>query len=307
MRDREFEPLQLSKVLGIPKKGIIFSDLDGVWFDEQNNFASPRPEDLTIIEEAKNAGYWVVLNSDTGSVPLARFAEELNCSPLVIGENGMVIYAPNAGIKDFFRPEKPLFDELRQDAIAILSADRKDSVVTLGDATRAIKEDQNLPYPNSIVYLINTMRECSFGMYVRRTDEAGKMTIDENALRAAEMVLDNAVSNIINKWKSVNVMLATKSYPTVGSYLVRDPRVYKARGVEKVIQQFPPTLDYYMIGDSDADAMDFLGGRVTTCAVGNATNRLKEIAKRSRGIVAPDNLTLTKGANYVIKEILLRG
>lgn len=309
-KDREIK-LNLPEILGIPKKGIIFSDLDGVWFDENANFSSPAPEDLAIIQEAKNAGYWVVLNSDTGAIPLAKFATELDCSPLVIGENGMVIYAPTVDSKEFLVPIRPLFDEFRQLAIAELTSfgtlSGEGSLVINDDATAIIRKDPKVPYPETPLYLINAMRECSFGVYVRFIDKNGKMRIDEKRTKQTETILNALIMDITTRRSDENVILTCKRYDTVGSCLVRDPRVYKARAVGKVIQQMPSTLNYYMIGDSTNDAMDFLGGKVTTCAVGNANSRLKQISLRSGGIVAPANLRVAQGANYVIREILMKG
>lgn len=307
MKEREGK-LQLPEILGVPKKGIIFSDLDGVWFDEKANFASPPHKDLAIIQEAKEAGYWVVLNSDTGASPLARYSQELGCSPLVIAENGMVTYAPSAGIKEFFVPIKSLFDEFKTDAAAIL-ASQSNSIIIMGDATAIVREDPIIPYENSTVFLINDMRECSFGVYIRSTDQFGKMDVDTELTDKVKIMMDKLSRNAMTKWSSSNVLLACKSYPEVGSCLVRDPRVYKAQAVAGMIAQFSEPLDYYMIGDSLGDAMDFpiVGSRVTTCAVGNADPRLKEIATRTGGIVAPEDSRISKGANYIIQNILQRG
>lgn len=307
MNEREGK-LLLPEILGVPKKGIIFSDLDGVWFDEKANFASPPPEDLAVIQEAKDAGYWVVLNSDTGTSPLARYSEGLGCTPLVIAENGMVTYAPSAGIKEFFVPIKSLFDEFKKNAADMLVT-QDNSVVVLGDATTIVRENPILPYENSTVFLINDMRECSFGVYIRSADQFGKMKINIELTNQVKIMLDKLSQNTMRKWSDNNTLLSCKGYPEVGSCVVRDPRVYKARTVAKMITQFSDPLDYYMIGDSLGDAMDFqcVGNRVTTCAVGNADPRLKQIATRTGGTVAPEDSIISKGANYIIKNILQRG
>lgn len=307
MNEREGK-LRLPEILGVPKKGIIFSDLDGVWFDEKANFASPPPEDLAIIQEAKETGYWVVLNSDTGASPLARYSQELGCSPLVIAENGMVTYAPSAGIKEFFVPIKSLFEEFKKNAADMLEF-QDNSVVILGDATAIVREDPLIPYKNNAVFLINDMRECSFGVYIRSTDQFGKMNIDTELTNQVKIMMDKLSRNAMTKWSSRNLLLVCKSYPEVGSCLVRDPRVYKAQAVAGMIAQFSEPLEYYMIGNSLGDAMDFqcVGNRVTTCAVGNADPRLKEIATRTGGIIAPEDSRISKGANYIIQNILQRG
>ncbi|MFH1833293.1 MAG: HAD hydrolase family protein [Candidatus Levyibacteriota bacterium] len=297
-KDKETEKLKLSEILGIPKKGIIFCDLDGVFFDEENNFASPNPSDLAILDEAKNAGFWIVLNSDTGVSALASFGQQLGCTPLVIGENGAVIYAPNQRIKEFLSSDKQFFDQYRKEVVENL-IDPENTII-LGDATSLIKNQQRLEIPGSMLYVVNTARDCSFGVYTRRFDENGILVVDDKRTKQTEELLKNLLSK-----NGREKDLSCKRYPVLGSCLVKNPRIKKTLGVKYIIGQMPKGLSYFMIGDTINDAIMYgLEDKVRTCAVGNATEELKDMVSQNGGIIAPNQFGLAKGVTFIIANIL---
>lgn len=295
----EQNSLRLPELLGVPKKGIIFSDLDGVWFDENNNFASPPPSDLRAVQQAKNAGYLMVLVSDTGASALASFSEQLQFDSVVVAENGAVVYLPNQGMKTFLTPSKSFFDEFNQRAINLFYQDENTEVI-IGDATSLIKEDSLLSKPGKTMLVINGARECSFGVYTRSVNSIGKLTIDDNITKITEQRLKELL-------ESAPQTIDCKRYPAIGSCLVKDREIVKSKAVKWIIDQFPSTLSYYMIGDTLNDSMDSLGKRVITCAVGNADNNLKAIAEQNNGIIAPDNMIISSGANYILTKIIEGG
>lgn len=292
--------IKLSEIVGVPKKGIIFSDLDGVWFDEDTNFAPPQLRELDVVQEARDAGYLLVLVSDTGPSALARFAQELNFDPLIIGENGAVISLPTQGIAQYLTPLKPFFDKYKIDAIQALLANNPDSYIVVGDATAMVRPGGmgRLPAQKD-VYLINTARECSFGAYTRVTDTDGRLTVRDSKTQATEELLKKLLK------ERQRTDLVCKRYDALGSCLVKDPTIKKSTAVKWVIEQFPATLAYYMIGDTSNDSMEPLNGRVIPCAVGNANDGFKKEVLATQGIVAPDSIA--NGANYIIREILRKG
>lgn len=294
--------LNLAEILGIPKRGIIFSDLDGVWFDESNNFAFPDPKDLVILQEAQDAGYWIVLNSDTGSEALATFAKNLGANPLVIAENGAVVYLSQQGIKEYFSPFKPFFSDFRQEVVLTLMKKYPQAAIFYGDATAFIQAEGSLPGSNPLAFLVNAARECSLGIYTRLKDENDKLTVSDLQTQETETTLKFLLGN-----RPERDLLICKNYPLIGSCLVKDPKQTKWQAVNRLINQFPPTLSFYMIGDALADSMEPITEKVTTCAVGNANNDLKTVARKTGGIVAPENLTIAKGANYIVQQILKGG
>ncbi|MCL4374798.1 hypothetical protein M1523_02965 [Patescibacteria group bacterium] len=295
MIDQE-ESINIPELLGVPKRGIIFSDLDGVWFDEGANFAAAPKRDLAVISEAKTAGYWVVLVSDTGSDGLAAFARELACSPMVIGENGAVFYLPDVGLKQYFIKARPFFSAFRSKATEALKTNSPSSRVVAGDATAMVRTNQITGIPGELVYLINTTRECSYGVYTRRADQRGRLVVDDQLTRQTKAVLNRQLGS--------NSQLVCKRYPQLGSCLVKDPTVNKPNAVRQVIDQLPAGLSYYMIGDSSADSMTALGGQITTCGKNNASDELKDAARTTNGLVAASSLPLAAGANYIIRQIL---
>lgn len=299
MKDQETN-LNLKKILGTPTQGIIFSDLDGVWFDENNNFSSPPLSDAQAIKRAQEAGYWVILVSDTGAEGLSSYAQELATNPVVIGENGAVIYLPTQGIKEYLTPLQLFFSKYREKAVEALAAEQPTAAIFQGDATSFIKSQAYSPFPGRTNYLVNTTRECSFGVYTRIADNKGNLVIDDSQTEQTEQILRNLLGDNTNN-------LACKTYPQIGSCLVKDQTVIKPTAVDWFISQFPSSLFFYMIGDTINDSMEGLNGKVKTCAVGNADAALKSAAQRTQGIIAPDTLTIARGASYIIDRIIQKG
>lgn len=298
MKNEDLErQLRLPEILGQPKKGIIFCDLDGVFFDEVNNFASPDKSDLIILDKAKNAGFWIVLNSDTGTSALASFSQHLGCTPLVIGENGTVIYAPNQKIKEFLSPDREFFDQYGKKVVENLKS--RDSAIFLGDATSFIKSQSKLEISESTLYVVNTARECSFGIYTRRVGNDAILAIDDEKVKEVEKLLKNLL--LMNGREKD---LSCKRYPDIGSCLVKNPSFKKTLGVKYIIDQMPKGLSYFMIGDTINDAMYGLEDEVKTCAVGNGTEELKDMVSQNNGIIAPNQFNLAKGVTFIIDTIL---
>lgn len=291
--------IDFTEILGVPKKGVIFSDLDGVWLDEDNNFASSPSYDLDILQKAQDAGYWLVLVSDTGSSRLASFAAELSFDPVVVAENGAVIYIPAQNLKQYLSPLKLFFNSYRQAVIKKLIGQNPKASIFIGDATELVRSGNPFPFLNSTAYLINSARECSFGVYTRSIDSSGNLLIDDAKTQETERLLITLLDDELDM-----TGLVCRRYPSLGSCLVKDPSIVKWKAIQRIIKQLPSNLKYYMIGDTINDSMEQISNRVATCAVGNASAQLKTVAAASGGIVAPDDLTIAKGANYIIRKIL---
>ena len=291
--------LNLPEILGRPKRGIIFSDLDGVWFDESRNFAPPQPEFVKSIALARKSGFWVVLNSDTAPQTLADYANTLGANRWVIAENGGVIFVPKNGYW-FSNPsvaEKTAsFQEM---AVKLLTQRNPESFVWKGDATPFIQSESPLPEAShgQIVYLINTARITSVGIYTRKASSKGILTIDATETQNTEVLLQNIIQQ-----QNLQTSLVCKRYPEIGSCLVKDPRINKSDAVRYVIDQYGDTLSYWMVGDTVNDSIILKNGLIRIGAVGNAVMQLKNAAVQSGGIVAPS--LIAEGADFIIRKIL---
>lgn len=291
--------LDLPKILGRPYRGIIFSDLDGVWLDEQNNFAFPRPETLESIRLARERGYWVVLNSDTAPETLANFAAQLGANSWVIAENGGVISVPKVG-SWYLSAVAPFIATLRSAAIELLADQKINASIWQGDATPFIQRGEKIPSTSEgqVAYLINTMRTCSIGIYTRVIGPDGSLRIDDVQTQQTEDILNNILTK-----QNLQATLVCRRYPNLGSCLIKDPTIIKASAVKRIIEQFGRGLSYWMIGDRVYDSMKVLGRAVLVGAVANADAELKTEAA-DQGIVSPAGKTIADGANYIIREIL---
>lgn len=303
MNNPELSPiLDLPKILGIPKRGIIFSDLDGVWFDEANNFSQPAPALLRSITLAQKSGFWVVMNSDTAPTTLERYANSLGANGWVIGENGGVIYLPDEG-NWYLSPAAPLIETLRNDLLNRLSDQPDRPYIWQGDATPFIQRQGELigGLPGQVAYLVNTARTCSIGIYTRVIGPDGSLGIDDAQTKQTEDVLNTILAK-----QDLQANLVCKRYPNLGSCLVKDPTISKATAVERIVNQYGKGLSYWMIGDRVYDSMSDLAGDVRVGAVGNADQGLKTEALGNRGVVAPPDQTIARGADFIIREILRR-
>lgn len=292
----------LPKILGKPKRGIIFSDLDGVWFDEANNFSQPAPDLLRSISLAQKSGFWVVMNSDTAPTTLERYANSLGANGWVIGENGGVIYLPDEG-NWYLSPAAPLIETLRNDLLNGLSDQPNKPYIWQGDATPFIQRQGELTdgIPGQVAYLVNTARTCSIGIYTRVIGPDGILGIDDLKTKQTEDVLKAVLAK-----QNIQETLVCKRYPNLGSCLIKDPLINKSTAVERIVEQFGVDFSYWMIGDRVYDSMSELTGVVRVGAVGNADLGLKTEALDNLGIVAPPDKTIASGADFIIREILRR-
>lgn len=294
--------LDLPKILGRPARGIIFSDLDGVWFDESNNFSQPAPNLLRSISLAQENGFWVVMNSDTAPTTLDRFANTLGANSWVIGENGGVIYLPDEG-SWYLSAAAPLIESLRSDLINRLSDQPKKPYIWQGDATPFIQRQEQLVdgIPGQVACLINTARTCSIGVYTRVINAENVLVVDDTQTQKTEKIL-----SALLKERNLDTSLTCKRYPNLGSCLVKDPIISKATAVQRIVEQYGKGLSYWMIGDRVFDSMNMLDGEVLVGAVGNADQELKTEALFYGGIVAPPEKKIASGADFIIREILRR-
>lgn len=292
----------LSEILGKPKRGIIFSDLDGVWFDEGKNFAPPSPEKTDVIKLARQKGFWVVLNSDTAPETLTQFASLLGADTWVIAENGGIVSIPQRD-SWYLSQAARLIPELRAAAIENLMTQTAVAHLWQGDATPFIQRGEKLAdaVEGQVAFLVNTARICSIGIYTRKVLQGGVLGIDDDLTRLTEATLESALTE-----KGLKETLVCKRYPNLGSCLVKDPSVTKATAVQLVIDQMGPDLSYWMIGDRVFDSMKPVAGKVRIGAVGNADMDLKVEADENQGVVAPSNKTVADGAEWIIAEILRR-
>lgn len=287
----EITNLNLPEILGRPKRGIIFSDLDGVWFDESRNFAKPKSTLTDSITLARDAGFWVVLNSDTAPQTLSNYATELGTNSWVIAENGGVIYVPNVGswLLSSFTSQ---IIEVKKQAIEQLKNQNPPPIIWQGDATPFIQQQKTIPNATfgQVVYLVNTSRITSLGIYTRKVSTDGQLVVDDIETQKTEQTLLSVLSK-----ENLSTVLQCKRYPAIGSCLVKDPSVSKTSAVKCIVDQYGPALTYWMIGDTVNDS---ISAPVRLGAVGNADNELKSQAE----IVATQNIA--EGADFIIRKIL---
>lgn len=287
----EITNLNLPEILGRPKRGIIFSDLDGVWFDESRNFAKPKPALTDSITLARDAGFWVVLNSDTAPETLADFANQLNANSWVVAENGGIIYVPNVGnwlLSTFGSKIK----EIKRQTLDQLKNQNPSPIIWQGDATPFIQQQKTIPDASvgQTVYLVNTSRISSLGIYTRKVSLDGQLKVDDIETQKTEQSL----LSVLDKG-NLSTVLRCKRYPEIGSCLVKDPSVNKADTVNRIVTQYGAALSYWMIGDTINDSMN---ASVRLGAVGNADTQLKSEAE----IVASKKIA--EGADFIIRKIL---
>ncbi|MEO6508663.1 MAG: HAD hydrolase family protein [Patescibacteria group bacterium] len=279
------------KELVANKKGVIFSDLDGVWFDEANNFAPPSQDALETIQSAQEAGFLIVLNSDTGAQALYEFGEELGIQKTaLIAEGGSYIQMQDGRVESLVDERvKDVMKRLRGELVQYLIDQGND--VLVGDATAFIRGGQLPPKSNGELFLINARRQMSVGLY-SRVVENGQLVVDCNQNDRSFQRLSSLVPDID---------VVVRQYPNIGSCLVKpQQQVTKAQAVERFLDLSGYQGPCYMFGDRIMDSMASLRGRVKTCAMGNADLELKEQAD----VIAPRELQVSDAARYILKGII---
>lgn len=287
------EVIKKTEFIKSPPMGIIFTDLDGVWFDESRNFAAPPSKDLEVIKEAEKNGYLFILNSDTGGDALFEFGDQLGIkSDIVIAEGGAYIQKRD-GNREFLidKEIKNQIDALKLKLTELFTSQNR--YFYAGDATAFIRNTQlplnSVPYP---FYLINLSRICSLGIYTRKVVQ-GNMTVDDNLTEDMLLLLSNFIGN--------SSPLKVKKYPSIGSCLVKsNPPPEKSSAVKRFLEVTGYQGPCYMIGDRISDSMSLLTNQVKLCAVGNAEDQLKTQAD----FVTPSELQISKGAAYIVKQII---
>lgn len=279
-------------------RGIIFTDLDGVWFDEENNFAPPKAEVLQTIGMATSQGFVFILNSDTGADALLKFREELGFNGPVIAEKGAVIAWPEKETKDYLFPEiKPLCKLIEAKFIQTIRSQLPQQSLFIGDAYQLIRSQNQYPQTNPVMYLVNSARECSVGIYSRIIDSNGNLTLDDLLNAETQNILENLIP-------PNNLELLCYSYPNLGSCLVKSKQFSKVLGAQQILKLIPPSIPCWMTGDRPADSMVSIQNRVTSCAVGNADAQLRQDVAQTGGIQTPQELTVSQAAHYIVEQII---
>lgn len=279
-------------------RGVIFTDLDGVWFDEDNNFAPPPKEALQAIKTTQDAGFVFIMNSDTGVDALINFSKELGFIGPIIAEKGSAIVWPSINFEQLLFPNsKKICSRIRSDFIKIME-NRPDRQLWGGDATQFLRQNSTFDAElGKILYLINNSRKCSVGVYTRKIGANQTMIVDNSLTQETQQILANLIPNN-------DLCFYCKAYPNLGSCLVKSNQFSKVAGVSELLKYIPKTTPCWMIGDRVVDSMAELGNRIVTCAVGNAEAELKLIAQATNGIIAPNNLILEQGAQFIIQQII---
>lgn len=239
---------------------IVMVDQDGVLLDKSyrttldvNGFFQRLPKSIMIVP-----------NSDT---PVERIANNFLASAgirpdVVVGEKGAVIafrgklYTTSnvVGIKDYIERLKLAFS-------------LSDCDIVVGDSATWIREQKRFT-PNRRMLIIDGLRKQTIGFYLRTTDRDGIARLDDDWFATG--------SNIVRVLPLPAGVESNDFNVEYGIVIMNAIGVSKTNGYGFLRRKFPQA-DFYMIGDGDADVIQ--DPKVSHCAVGNASARLKEMAK----------------------------
>lgn len=242
---------------------IILTDVDRTLFDDQYMLTAPVEALVMAVARVQAAGHLVGLNSDTPVDSLRPIADQLGLRGPIIAERGQVMAGAPDALAISLDPEAAKFGELKSSVPDELCR-RFSAFVGLGDYRTVANQFVSLlstSQPSTIGVIVNTLRSCSFGCWVRRRT-THSWVIDPAATDAVRRVVEDLGSELGPAWNDH----WTDCNHEQGVLIIHHRSSNKGRP-RAALQGLFPSQPLVMIGDS---LSDWLGPGVIHAAVGNA-------------------------------------
>ncbi len=263
-----------------PIDNIVLSDLDNTLVEGGIHF---NPELVVpAVTKAKQNGFVVGLSSDTPYEALEVWRDRFSMNGPIIAEKGLVVGLESGLIYNksdseaFFKTRNLIAEQFKMLGF----------VVWEGNPVEALRSNLLIGEPNDRVLLVNSLRKCSLGLFFRKNDRSGRMTIDDPTTNFA-------VENSRQFYPDFDLDedLNTKH----GLVLVARKGTNKRSGT-KILMDNLKLEEIGMVGDSDGD---FLGKDIAKhYAVENASDSFK-----SKTVYVSDK-PLASGVADILEKII---
>lgn len=247
-------------VFPIPQDKVALFDIDGTLIDKDYNVTD---EDLyPAVQEAQDAGWVVGLSSDTPYEAMTLWRERFGMNGPIIAEKGAMI--EQDGVLEYNTDDARCFGEACEnieDRFRALGA-----VIWRGNPVEAIKSGIKIGSQGDTVVMVNSLRTCSMGFFVRSVGGEGELRIDSEltetfATEARQYYPALEIAEDLNHDFGLLIAARENMSKRVGSL-----KLMAAMGITR----------FAMVGNSFAD---YVGSDIAIhYAVGDATPELKEQA-----------------------------
>ncbi|MEK7139344.1 MAG: hypothetical protein AAB817_01455 [Patescibacteria group bacterium] len=248
-------------------------DIDKTLINPTYDFTVPVEEIKSTVLQAQNCGLIIGLNSDSAIPTIAAKSDCLGITGPIIAERGALFLPTSVAPPIVVNPAADNFVSFRDAFLAALlkrSVGTGHDLVIIGDVNFLVNQ---LPAgPAAITtakraIIINGLRRCSCGLWVRTRDTNGQWQIDEPTLRDVFEELLPIGTAIFHDGAGQPIMDVDYN-PEYGIIIIHHPLSSKAAAIHQLRVTYPDRT-IYMIGDSMSDWMG--GEQVIQCAVGNAS------------------------------------
>lgn len=264
----------------VPINRCLFLDLDTTLIDE--TYGITDSEIFKNIERLQNMGWEIGLNSNTPMEPLLVWASYFGIKGSIIAEKGSVIYDNDSLIFD-----QGLAKQIQASKEAIrISLEATNTQWLPGNPVDIIRENKFEGLESGPLVLLNTVRKCSLGFYVREVTSNGEIVVNPN-------VTTDILRRLKSYWPNPDKFEENVSFEK-GIFLSM-PRNQTKRLGTMIFMKNRSFTQVGIVGDSMGD---FLGEDIALhYAVSNAQENYKN---RS---VFVSKFPLTKGCSDILRRL----
>ncbi len=266
-----------------PTDKVVMIDLDATLIDRNYRFTSNEKIE-NYIAPLQSDGWRIGLCSDTPLSVLADWQKEIGMDGPIVAEKGslvridgkILVYDPRA-LKEF----DECFSRIER---LLLSAG-----ITLwkdGNPVAKIRSGELIGSGGETVVLLNPLRECSLGVFIRKNDGTALVFPDKDEF---ERLLD-----LLKPTLDMIAMPTENDFNYKDGVIIVAPKDRSKRNGAKLLIRELNATQIGMIGDSDSD---YLGDVAVHYAVGNASDSFK-----SKSVYIADG-TYTEGVIEILKAL----
>jgi hydroxymethylpyrimidine pyrophosphatase-like HAD family hydrolase len=266
----------------LPEESLVLFDIDGTLIDHGYNITDP--EIRVTVQDAQDAGWTLGLSSDTPYESMIRYRDMLNMNGPIIAEKGAIIEWDDK--LNYDEEESQLF----QTAFAAMRQHFVDRDITIweGNPVLAILDKLSIGSAGDTVVLMNNLRKCSLGIFVRYINGTGDMVTDTKLTHA----LVNEVRYLFPSLPDLSEDLNDHH----GLLILANENANKRRGSQKLLSLAQMSGRFAMVGNSIAD---YVGDDIAVhYAVSDAT---LEFRKRADFIA---DQPITVGAVQILRKLI---
>lgn len=255
-RLRERSPRQTE--IPLPVDRVALLDLDGTLIDD--NYQLNDPGINSAIATLQSQGWKVGLSSDTPLKGLQVWAERFGMNGPLIAEKGAIVEVDGKTFVD--ESDEAAFLESRtkiEERLAELGVK-----IWEGNPAEAIRDGLKIGNSGDIYVLVNTLRTCSLGLFVREVDQSGNLYINNELTTSLIDELRDLFPPFDDLQEDLN--------HTFGLLIASRGKVAKRFGTQALMQE-QGLKQVAMIGNS---MTDYIGSDIALhYAVSNASDEFK--------------------------------